>query len=130
MYVCADTKHPWLLISDLAFLVGNQWLSLEVMQFFISLINGIRKGTHIASLVKLRDLRSGGKLEKSILDWKKNNVTSVCVIANMGKYKLDETFLVSTTCTSNHCTCFLIDLTSQTFIYCHSLAWNAPRDLF
>ena len=46
--VCADTKHPWLLISDLVFLVGNQWLSLEVMQFFVSLINGIRRDTHIA----------------------------------------------------------------------------------
>ena len=34
------------------------------MQFFISLINGIRRDTHIASLVELRDLGSGGKLEE------------------------------------------------------------------
>ena len=45
--VCADTKHPRLLISDLAFLVGNQWLSSEVMQFVISLISRIRRDTHI-----------------------------------------------------------------------------------
>ena len=102
IYVCVDTKHPRLLFSNLAFSVGNQWPSSEVMQFFISLINGIRNDTHIVSLVELRDLRSGAKLEELILGWKKNNVTSVCVIANMGKDKLDETFLVSTTPTGNH----------------------------
>ena len=46
--VCADTKHPRFLVSDLAFLVGNQWLSSEVMQFVISLISRIRRDTHIA----------------------------------------------------------------------------------
>ena len=40
---------------------------------------------------------------------------------------LDETFLASTTCTGNHWTCFLIDLTSLNVIY--SLAWNVPWDL-
>ena len=40
---CADRKHPRLLMSDLAYLVGNQWFSLEVMHFFISLINGSEK---------------------------------------------------------------------------------------
>ena len=127
--VRADRKHPRLLMSDPAFLVGNQWLSLEVMQFFISLINGIRKDTHISSLVELRDLGSGGKLEELKLGWKKYNVTSICVIANMGKDKLDETFLASTTRTGNYWACFLINLTSQNVIYCDSLAWNAPRDL-
>ena len=110
--VCADRKHPRLLISDLAFLVGNQWLSLEMMQFFISPISGIQKDTHIASLVELMDLGSGGKLEESILGWKKNNVTPVSLIANVGKDKLNETFLASTTRTGNYWTC-----------------WNAPRDL-
>ena len=62
--VCGDRKHPQLIMSDLAFLVGNQWLSLKVMQFFISLINGIRKDIHILSLVELRVLGSGGKLEE------------------------------------------------------------------
>ena len=38
---CADRKYPRPLISDLAFLLSNQWFSLEVMQFFISLLNGI-----------------------------------------------------------------------------------------
>ena len=127
--VCTDRKHPRLLISDLAFLVGNQWLSLEVMQFFISPISGIQKDTHIASLVELMDLGSGGKLEESILGWKKNNVTPVSLIANVGKDKLDETFLASTTRTGNYWTCFLNDLTSQNVVYCNSLAWNAPRDL-
>ena len=109
--------------------MGNQWFSVEVMQFFISL-NGIRKDTHIASLVELRDLGSGGKLEKLILGWKKNNVTSVCFIVNVGKDKVDKTFFTTTTRTGNHWACFLIDLTSQHVIYRDSLAWNAPRDLF
>ena len=67
---CADRKHPQFLISDLDFLDGSQWVSLEVMQFFISLLNGIRKDTHIASLVELRDLGSGSKLEELMLGWK------------------------------------------------------------
>ena len=75
MYVQIENTHG-LLICDQAFLVGNQWFSLEVMQFFISLINGIQKDTHIAYLVELMDLGLGGKLEELILGWKKNNVTS------------------------------------------------------
>ena len=56
-------------------------------------------------------------------------MTSVCVIANVGKDKLDEMFLVSTTRTGNHWACFLIDLTFQNIIYCNSLTWNASRDI-
>ena len=119
--VCPDRKHPWLLISDLAFLISNRWLSSEVMQLFISLINGIWKNVNIASLVELRDLRNGGKLEELILGWKKNNLTSVCVIANVGKEKLDETFLASTTRTGNYWACFQIDLTYKTL--CTATHW-------
>ena len=79
--------------------------------------------------MELRDLGSGGKLEELILGWRNNNVTSVCVIANVGKDKFDETFLARTTRTGNHWARFLIDLTSQNVIYCDWLAWNAPRDL-
>ena len=74
-------------------------------------------GFSICMTVPLWDLGSGGKLEELILGWKKNNVTSVCVIANMGKDRLDETFLARTTSTGTHWVCFLIDLTSQNVIY-------------
>ena len=79
--------------------------------------------------MELRDLGSGGKLEDLMLGWKKNNVASVCVIANVGKDKLNETFLASTIRTGDHWAGFPIDLTSQNVTYCDSLAWNAPQDL-
>ena len=78
--------------------------------------------------MELRGLESGSKVEKLIVGWK-NKVTSVCAIANVGKVKLDEMFLTSTTRTGNYWTCFLIDLASQNVIYYNLLVWNAPQDL-
>ena len=59
---------------------------------------------------------------------KKRDVKSICIIANVGKDKLNETFLATASRTGNHWVCFLIDFESAVTFYFDSLAWNVPNN--
>ena len=47
--VCHKKSNTWQLISDLALLSGKNWLNLEVIEVFISIINKIRTECKIIS---------------------------------------------------------------------------------
>ena len=51
----AQKSNPRLLISELALLSGKKWLSLEVIEVFISMINKIRPECKIISAPALRE---------------------------------------------------------------------------
>ena len=49
-------SNPRQLISDLALLSGKNWLNLEVIEVFISIINQIRPECKIISAPALREI--------------------------------------------------------------------------
>lgn len=53
---CASLANPRLLVSDLALLVGLQWLSLEVIEEFITQINVIENQSKVLSFIDLKEL--------------------------------------------------------------------------
>ena len=54
MHVIKKSK-PWQLVSDLALLSGKNWLNLEVIEVFISIINKIRPECKVISAPTLRE---------------------------------------------------------------------------
>ena len=126
--VCANEENPRLLISDLALLVGNQWLSLEIMEEFIPKINSLRTQSMVISLVALKDLQNAGKLAEKVVFLRNSGIENLCVIANVGKNKLNETYFAINGIGGNHWACFLIEFQTGNIIYCDSLAWDAPAD--
>ena len=53
---CASLANPRLLVSDLALLVGLQWLSLDVIEEFITQINVIENQSKVLSFIDLKEL--------------------------------------------------------------------------
>ena len=53
---CHKKSNPRQLISDLALLSGKNWLNLEVIEVFISIINQIRPECKIISAPALREI--------------------------------------------------------------------------
>ena len=126
--VCANKRNPRLLISDLALLVGNQWISLEIMEEFIPKINSLRSQSIVISLAALKDIQKSWKLAENVGFWRNNGIESLCIIANVGKNKLNETYFAINGLGGNHWACFLIEFQTKNIIYCDSLAWDPPHD--
>ena len=59
---CASLANPRLLVSDLAFSVGHKWLSLELIEESITMINAIVNQSKVLSFIALKKLEKGGHL--------------------------------------------------------------------
>ena len=127
--VQVHVDNPRLLVSDLALLVGHEWLSLEVIVEFITKINGIGNQSKVLSFVALKELEKGGHLVERYTYSKENSIQNLCVIVNVGRNKLSVTYLATSGLTGNHWACFLVEFSSTDVFYCDSLAWPAPPNL-
>ena len=67
----AQKSNPRLLISELALLSGKKWLSLEVIEVFISMINKIRPECKIISAPALREY---SRNYNNLILWRKSNL--------------------------------------------------------
>ena len=90
---CASLANPLLLVSDLALLVGHQWLSLEVIEEFITKINPIGNQCKVLSFIALKQLEKGGHLVEHYTYWKEKGLQNLRVIVNLGRNKLNEIYL-------------------------------------
>ena len=83
----------------------------------------------VLSFVALKELEKGGHLVERCTYWKGNGIQNLCVIVNVGRNKLNETYLATSRLTGNHWACFLVAFSSTDIFYCDSLAWPAPPNL-
>ena len=54
------------------------------------------------------------------------NIQNLCVIVNVGRNILSETYLATSGLAGNHWACFQAEFLSTDIFYCNSLAWPAP----
>ena len=81
---CHKKSNPRQLISDLALLSGKNWLNLEVIEVFISIINKIRPECKIISAPAWREYsRIYNNLIQKVKLWKKQGVKTFCFINNV-----------------------------------------------
>ena len=77
----AQKSNPRLLISELALLSGKKWLSLEVIEVFISMINKIRPECKIISAPALREY---SRNYNNLIRWRKLNFGKSKVLRHFG----------------------------------------------
>ena len=61
--------------------------------------------------------------------WKQNFVKRLCIIFNVGKDKLNESYLADEVRGGSHWSCLLIDIFLGKLIYSDSSAWDIPNDV-
>ena len=117
--ICVSLPNPRLLVSYLALSVGNQWLPLAVIEEFITKINAIGNQSKVLSFIALKEL------VEHYTYWKEKGIQNMCVTVNVGRNKLNETYLATSGLASNHWACFLVEVSSTEIFYWDSLAWPA-----
>ena len=85
-------------------MTGQEWLSLQVIEEFISSLNAEAKDTKTYSYTSLSEIAKTGKLNEEVLAWKNNEIEKVCVIANVGKDKRG-TFFANNSKKGSHWQC-------------------------
>ena len=109
---CASLANSRLLVSGLALLVGHEKLSLEVIEELITKINAIGNQSKVLSFIALKEFEIVGHLVERHTYWKKKGIQNLCVIINVGRNKLSETYLATSGQAGNHWTCFLVEFSS------------------
>ena len=125
---CHKKSNPRQLISELALFSGKNWLFLEVIEVFISIINKIRPECKIISAPALREYSSiyNNFIEKVKL-WKEQGVKTFCFITNvrLGRSGL---IMASSMVSGNHCSCVHINVQTGDGLYVDSIGREVPRD--
>ena len=109
---CHKKNNPRQLISDLALLSGKNWLNLEVIEVFNSIINKIRPECKIISAPAWREYsRIYNNLIEQVKLWKKQGVNTFRFITNV---RLDRSWVImaSSMVCGNHSSCVHINLES------------------
>ena len=99
---CHKKSNPRQLISDLALLSGKNWLNLEVIEVFISIINKIRPECKIITAPALQEYsKIYNNLTEKVKLWKKQGVKTFCFITNV---RLDRSgvIMASSMVSGNH----------------------------
>ena len=122
-------------------LVGQQWLTFEVIETFVKIFNRIEtfgktfnrsesNFTKIYSFFYPVDFETNGKLKEEIIDWKAKSIDKICIIVNVGfSVILGNTFIANFKQQGNHWICFVIDITKAKIYYYGSLGWKIPLNL-
>ena len=113
--------NPRLLISDLALLSGKNWLNLEVIEVFISMINKIRPECKVISAPAIREYsRNYNTLIEKVKLWKKQGVETFCFIINV---RLDKSGVIraSSMVSGNHWSCVHFNLRTGDRLYADSI---------
>lgn len=126
---CCNPKAPRLLTSDVSLLIGQEWLSLEVLEHFMTMLNQIRRDSFLISMPTLFSRKRGGDVASLVKEWFEDNVQRLAIIMNVGKNNRLETFLAQGNNRGSHWATLLIDIKLGKVVYCDSLAWEPPAYL-
>ena len=94
-----------------------------MIEYSIKKINDIGNQSKVLLFIVLKELQEGGHLIECYTYWAGKGVQSMCVIGNLGRNKLNETYLATSGLAGNNWTCFLVEFSSTDIFYCDSVAW-------
>ena len=119
---------PRFLYSDLRLLVGQHWLTFEVMETLVKIFNRSEHSfTKIHSFLYVVDLETNRMFKEEIIDWNVKSIDKICIIANVGLDILGNTFVANSKQRGNHWNCFVIDII-KIYNY-NSLGWKISLNL-
>ena len=104
-----------ILTADLALLTRSNWLNLEMIEHFATLINNLRPKSGVMTLQYIRGYESCGQLNQLIQQWYQLNIEHICIIVNVGKRKNGSMFVAHDHIKGNHCACFTLDIFEKVF---------------
>ena len=126
-FVVDNLRYPRLLYADLSLLAGQRWLSLQVIETFVTIFNNRNNSDGKAyTLPFLTCLSTEGKLNDEMRKCKDDGVDNITVIANVGIDKLSNTFIASSKHVGTHWVCFAINISASNIYYCDPLGWKKP----
>lgn len=132
---CAvEIQNPALHTSDLATIVGSGWITLSVIDFFLCLLNKNTDDAFSITLSGLKDLQSdGNRLKETLKSWSEKSISVINIIANVGINNFTKkTYFANARAglVGNHWACISVIAQKSVLLYCDSLAWDAPEDIF
>ena len=104
------------LTADLALLTQN-WLILEMIEHFATLINNLRPNSTVMTLKYIRESESRGQLNQLIQQLYQSNNEYICITVNVGKRRNGRTFAVYDHIKENHWACFTLDIFQKCFFF-------------
>ena len=118
-----------ILTVDLALLTRSNWLNLEMIEHFATLINNMRPKSGVMTLQYIREYESRGQLNQLIQQWYQSNFEYICITVNIGKRKNGSTFVAYDHIKENHWACFILDIFAKAFFYGDSLMRPLPKNM-
>ena len=107
---CCTQTSQRLLTIDVSLLNQQEWLSLELLEYFSSLQNKSGVDSSKISMANLITLNRSRKLRDTVKYWKEGNIKRVYIIMNVGKDEIGDTYLADKNMKGNHWTCLLLDI--------------------
>ena len=104
-----------ILATDLALLTRSNWLNLEMIEHFATLVNNLRPKSRVMSLQYIREYESRGQLNQLIQQWYQSNIEYICIIVNVKKRKHGSTFVAYDHIKGNHWAYFILDIFYKPF---------------
>ena len=99
-----------LLTSDLSLLVAQGWVSYQALEHFCNVFSNKRRDAIITMMAQLNAIHRDGYIADKVTVWKQNFVKRLCIIFNVGKDKLNESYLADEVRGGSHWSCLLIDI--------------------
>ena len=118
-----------ILTVDLALLTRSNWLNLEMIEHFATLINNLRPKSRVMTPQYIKEYESRGQLNQLIQQWYQSNIECICIIVNVGRRKNGSTFVAYDHIKGNHWAYFILNIFEKTFCYGDSLRWPFPKNL-
>ena len=121
-------NNPRILTAGLVLLARSNWLNLEMIEHYATLINFLRPKSSIMTLQYIREYESRGQLNQLIQQWYQSKIEYICIIVNLGKRKNGSTFVAYDHIKGNNWACFTLDIFEKAFFYGDSLRWPFPKN--
>eukprot|EP00794_Sanderia_malayensis_P017246 gene17246-18967_t len=122
--------NRYIITQDIASICCNRWFSMGLMRAFVDLLNC--KGSHTrAFILNETEAVISNILSNQIQLTPTNlNIEHLLVIVNIGKNSDGTTFISDSNRKGCHWTLLDIDIKRKKYLYCDSLAWQVPSDLW
>lgn len=125
-----DEENGTLLTSDIAFLTHDGWLSLQVIQMYIDMLN--KKNVNVVTIMfsEIQHL-SHEEMVKCVKEWKKETMRSCCMILHI-QLSNDRDPVVADcqfSVIGNHWVCLYYSFEENCWLYVDSLGYVKPSNL-
>ena len=128
--VIVDKENPALLTSDIALLTRDEWLSIQVIQMYVDMLNKRNSDVVTVMFLSIQHL-SHEENVKRIKKWKNKTMRSCCMILHIQLCN-DRHSLVAdhkSHISGNHWVCLYYSFEEDIWLYVDSLGFSVPNNL-